>query len=323
MMNPNDTTNRTTQTTPPRTIRPAAAVIAGLTLSAVVLAGCAGQASALGDDLSSVTDATAVTFSYTGTVQQYTVPDGVASLTIVGIGGSGGASRDSGGPGAGAQITGSLAVQPGQQLLVSVGQSGGSASSHDTDPPGGWGGLGANGGNGNAASDTLRTGGAGGGATTIQLANADGTNPQTVLVAGGGGGEGGPSGDPDSVGFGGWAGCKNDTDNPPTPWWLGANGQNGSLIEGGKGGTAGGESGMAGGRGQGGSGLGGNGGGGGGGVNGGSPGSGASGTSAGGGGGAGSSATYVMTNTSINCSLNGGGEPASGDGNVVVTPNPS
>jgi hypothetical protein len=30
-----------------------------------------------------------------------------------------------------------------------------------------------------------------------------------------------------------------------------------------------------------------------------------------------------MTNTSINCSLNGGGEPASGDGNVVVTPNPS
>lgn len=319
-MNPNDTTNRTTQTTPPRTIRPAAAVIAGLTLSAVVLAGCAGQASALGDDLSSVTDATPVTFSYTGTVQQYTVPDGVASLTIVGIGGSGGTSRTvNANVAAAAKVSGSLAVQPGQQLLVSVGQSGGSASSHDTDPPGGWGGLGANGGNGNAASDTLRTGGAGGGATTIQLADADGTNPQTVLVAGGGGGAGGPSGDSVEIGSGGGAGCTGGS----TPWWPGSNGQDGSQILGGKGGTAGGESGMAGGRGQGGSGLGGNGGGGGGGVNGGSPGSGASGTSAAGGGGAGSSATFGMTNTSVNCSLNGGGEPASSDGNVVVTPNPS
>jgi hypothetical protein len=41
------------------------------------------------------------------------------------------------------QVTGNLAVQPGQLLLISVGQGGANAGSSEHDPQGGWGGLGA------------------------------------------------------------------------------------------------------------------------------------------------------------------------------------
>jgi hypothetical protein len=305
----------TTRPTATRSAKPAAArrtatvVGVGLSIAALGLAGCGAQAQSQQD--LSPTDLPAITFTNAGTTQDYTVPPGVTSIFLTAAGAGGGKSRQAMAAPAstGALITGNIAVTPGQILEISVGQAGADASDHNSDPKGGWGGLGANGGTGNAASDTLRTGGAGGGATVVQLANADGSNAQTILVAGGGGGEGGRSGDLTPAPFGGSAGCANGA-----PSWTGSNGHDGSSVLGGKGGAAAAESTMAGVRSKGGSGLGGNGGGGGGGVKGGAPGTSASGTSAAGGGGAGSSTVDQMTQTTITCNS------AGGNGLVVVAP---
>lgn len=296
------------------TPRTGATALIGIALTAV-LAGCSTQPDALADDVDS-TPTAAVTLTYTGGVQQYLVPQGVTAVQVAATGGAGGTSRILGNVAQpGATVTGTVAVTPGQVLLVSVGQVGGGAGGSDTDPKGGWGGLGANGGNGNAASDTLRTGGAGGGATTVQLADSGGGNATTILVAGGAGGDGGPSGNPLSGGSGGPAGCTNSGDPNHSQSWTGGDGGN----AGGKGGKAGAQPIMAGARGEGGSGLGGNGGGGGGGVNGGGPGTGASGTSEGGGGGAGSSTTQGMTDTAVTCDAQSGGTVFT-NGQVIVTP---
>ena len=297
-----------------------AALAAGLTITALALAGCGATTSdpAGMGAIRLADDPTSQSFKYTGATQTYTVPDGVTSLSILAEGGAGGLGRGGDvGRSAGAEVTGTLAVQPGQQLVISVGGEGSDASGSNHDPKGGWGGLGANGGNGNSASDTLRTGGAGGGATTVQLEAPDGSNPQTIVIAAGGGGMGGPSGDAFEAAEGGSAGCTVDQD----PSWQGQDGQNGSPagLKGGRGGAAAGEPGMAGGRGLGGSGLGGNGGGGGGGANGGNPGTGAAMTSAAGGGGAGSSLTALMTDTTITCHVDGN-DDGTGSGAVTITP---
>lgn len=137
--------------------------------------------------------------TYTGDVQPLVVPTGVDQVTIVATGGDGSgdyAWPDDQAGGYGAVVTGTLSVQPGQRLLVSVGGQGEQGGTTSSDPRSGWGGLGDNGGNGNGASDHVRTSGAGGGASTVQLENADGSDLTTVLVSAGGGGGGGASGDP-------------------------------------------------------------------------------------------------------------------------------
>ena len=169
-------------------------------------------------------------------------------------------------------------------MAISVGGEGQIGGTGSSDPHGGWGGLGMDGGNGNGASDHQRTSGAGGGATTIQIENADGSDLHTVLIAG----------------------------------WGGQNGTTAFDPMGGSGGHAATQADGVGGRGLGGSGLGGNGGGGGGGLEGGSGGGGAKGTSAGGGGGSGSSATYGMTGTSISQRWNGDQHLAE-NGQAVIT----
>ena len=213
-----------------------------------------------------------VTYSSSNAAQTVTVPAGVSSVTIRALGAAGGQGISDGNTGAGALATGTLPVTPGEQLLVSVGAKGGNATYTDDDAQGGWGGMGGSGGNGNAQSDTLRNSGAGGGATTVQL--ADGT---PIIVAGGGGGAG---------------------NNIPA-----SGGNAGSSLTGGDGGEGAGyptgpyggkghggaDSGPAGQAGFSGSGLGGSGGGGGGGVKGGTAGGGGGAADGGGGGGAGSS----------------------------------
>src|SRR5881394_4009110 len=59
-------------------------------------------------------------FSYTGSLQSYTVPDGITSLDVK-LWGAGG--NDWGG--GGAFISGSLAVTPGEVLSILVGGGGG------------------------------------------------------------------------------------------------------------------------------------------------------------------------------------------------------
>jgi hypothetical protein len=231
------------------------------------------------------------TYQYTGGVQYVDVPPDVDQMTVVATGGDGGGDGQSIAEyeqGGGAIVTGTIAVTPGQQVAISVGGQGEEGGTTSSDPRGGWGGLDMLGGSGNGASDHLRTSGAGGGATTIELSKADGSDTQILMVASGGGGNGAVSGDPGATGLGGNGGYA----------WAGQNGYAASPI-GGKGGKAAAEPTGVGGRGLGGSGLGGNGGGGGGGVSGGAGGGGTGGTSAGGGGGSGSSITNGMSSTSI------------------------
>jgi Glycine rich protein len=250
---------------------------------------------------------------YAGAVQSVVVPAGVDQVSIVATGGDGGGDHewpaDVAAVGYGAVVSGVLPVTPGQRLLISVGGEGQEGGTTSSDPHGGWGGLGFNGGSGNGASDHQRTSAAGGGATTVQIENADGSDLHTAVIAGGGGGAGGISGDPGAAGQGGDAGTG----------WGGGNGAHGSAVNGGSGGTAAQEASGAGARGRGGSELGGNGGGGGGGLLGGAGGGGAGVTSAGGGGGSGSSAVYGMTDTSIVHRHQTGTNNSAANGTVTLT----
>ncbi|MFC6714129.1 glycine-rich protein [Branchiibius cervicis] len=256
------------------------------------------------------------TYDYTGGVQWTTVPSDTDQLSMHAIGGDGGTFGVWPGTefeGSGAVVDGSIAVTPGQRIAISVGGMGESGGTTSSDPHGGWGGLGLDGGSGNGASDHLRTSAGGGGATVIQIENADGSDLRTIVIAAGGGGDGGASGDICEIGNGGDGGAG----------WNGQNGQ--SATDGGVigGGAAGGKSATqasgSGARGLGGSGFGGNGGGGGGGFAGGGAGSGAVGFNAGGGGASGSSAVEGVMNATISPRYSYDTQQTAANGQVVLT----
>ncbi|RZS56194.1 fibronectin type III domain protein [Microcella putealis] len=136
------------------------------------------------------------TFSYTGTVQNFTVPSGVTALTVTlqgGQGGNGGADATPA-PALGTYfgvVTGTIAVTPGDVLQVAVGSGGatGRSSSNSTAPTafGGTNPLsGYDGGNGGQAGTrgSSGQGGAGGAASVLVVDGQD-------IVAAGGGGNGG------------------------------------------------------------------------------------------------------------------------------------
>lgn len=120
------------------------------------------------------------TFSYTGSNQTFTVPSGCTSITIKAWGaGGGGASQGGAYPyvttgGGGGYASGVLAVSPGQQLTVIVGQGGGGVGNFGFTPFGG----------GTAAGGIFYSGG-GGGRSAVRLSG--GTE---VITAGAGGGGG-------------------------------------------------------------------------------------------------------------------------------------
>jgi len=142
-------------------------------------------------------------FSYTGSVQTYTVPVGVGSVTLQLAGsGGGGGGADEGGAGAaggnGATVSGTLLVQPGSVLYIYVGGGGqpGFASNfgHTCTSSAGAGGVasgtaGLNGGAGGQAGCSGWSGGGGGGGAATVVTNASGT--VLMVAGGGGGGEGG------------------------------------------------------------------------------------------------------------------------------------
>lgn len=110
------------------------------------------------------------TFFFTGSTQEFLVPDGVSTIRFEVTGGSG--SRG----GAGGLVTGSLSNLP-ERLIIEVGQAGTFGSNR----AGGYNGGGASGGSrGNEGS--------GGGASDIRLSN---DLQSRIVVAGGGGGGGG------------------------------------------------------------------------------------------------------------------------------------
>ncbi len=120
------------------------------------------------------------TFSYTGAMQTFTVPDAVTSVNVIAYGAQAGAGVAST-AGKGGQITTDLAVTPGQTLYVYVGGQGVAFPASTA----GWNG----GGTGGSGSCGPYGGGGGGGASDVRIGGTGLGN--RVLVAGGGGGGGG------------------------------------------------------------------------------------------------------------------------------------
>ena len=124
-------------------------------------------------------------FAYTGTVQTYSIPAGVTSITVTAAGAQGGqsgtgTSASSYAPGQGGLIVSTVSVTPLTTLYVYVGGAGRSGLNTNK---GGFNG----GGNASFYSAFSSWGGGGGGASDIRTAL--GSLPSRVVVAGGGGGE--------------------------------------------------------------------------------------------------------------------------------------
>lgn len=145
--------------------------------------------------------ASAQTFTYTGGPQIYVVPDAVTSITVTLNGAQGGTPTSGGTGGLGARVAATLAVNPGEVLMIMVGGNG--------TTNGGWNGGGRGAGTGGGATDIRRQAGAfntnSSCAYTLTCALSD-----RIVVAGGGGG-------------GGWA------QNVPASANGGAGGQSGSA----------------------------------------------------------------------------------------------
>lgn len=122
---------------------------------------------------------TTVSFSYTGSMQQFVVPNLVTSITVNAWGAQGQFNQGGVAGGLGGFVTGDLAVNAGDLLFIFVG-GGGTINSL-----GGWNG----GGNAGTSSVAPPLGGGGGGATDIRLNGTD--LADRVVVAAGGGGAGG------------------------------------------------------------------------------------------------------------------------------------
>ncbi|MBC2639098.1 hypothetical protein H5400_09380 [Rhodococcus wratislaviensis] len=172
------------------------------------------------------------TFTFTGTAQSFTVPDGVTSLAVTATGGRGGNSSGNidailGGPAAVA--TGQLTVAAGDALYIQVGGNGGDGTGVAGYNGGGAGGDGVSGGGGGASD--VRTGSGeladrqivasgGGGAGDTYIGGAGNLMGPAGSAGGGGGGGGGatdtaggvggnggtdPHGSPGEAGVGGAA----------------------------------------------------------------------------------------------------------------------
>ncbi len=114
------------------------------------------------------------TFDYTGSLQTFTVPADVVSVTIECFGAKGGVNYVPYAGGAGGYAKGSLAVSPSDVLNLYVG---GSGANYPSDI-GGW----------NGGGNSTAGWGTGGGATDVRVGGTALAN--RVIVAGGGGGGG-------------------------------------------------------------------------------------------------------------------------------------
>ncbi|HUA45507.1 MAG TPA: choice-of-anchor D domain-containing protein [Solirubrobacteraceae bacterium] len=192
-----------------------------------------------------------VTFTSIGAEQCYVVPAGVGALGVVAVGAPGGAGGSSvspagGGGGLGAQVSGDVAVTPGETLYVEVGGAGGAGAFTLTGnlvPAA----AGFNGGApGVAGPAGVVSPGGGGGASDVRTCSISGasacpagsTLASRLLVAGGGGGGGtteggggGAGGGASSIGADGAAGGGGQ--------FGGGGGGGGQLVNGGTAGSPG------------------------------------------------------------------------------------
>ena len=176
-----------------------------------------------------------IDFTFTGTIQEYTVPAGVSSLKIEAWGAQGGgseglniANQDDGGLGGYAQ--GTLMVTSGDELFILVGGK-------PVMIPGG-----GNTGGYNGGGNGRQYGGAGGGASDVRLNGSAFFN--RILIAGGGGGGNTGSLDYGAGGAGGgligadgisYLNSSVPTGGTQSSGGIGANGADGSIVTGGNG----------------------------------------------------------------------------------------
>jgi hypothetical protein len=152
-------------------------------------------------------------FGFTGTVQTFTVPEGVRQLDVSVVGGHGQWTERTNTGGRGGLVTGRISVEPGDVLDVYVGGYGGNGE--------GWGyGHGAGGGGSTAWGHDGKRGG--GGSALLAV------DESPLLVAGGGGGGGG-----DGAGDGYYGGRGGDGGRPAQ------RGEDARHASGGSGGDAG------------------------------------------------------------------------------------
>ena len=117
------------------------------------------------------------TFAYTGAIQQFVVPNRVTSIQVAAIGARGGTGARGQVGGAGANITTSLNVTPGQILWIVVGGFPGQSATAAY-------GFGGNGGSG------TNFGGAGGGLSGVFTSSSPAVANALIVAGGGGGGSG-------------------------------------------------------------------------------------------------------------------------------------
>ena len=168
---------------------------------------------------------TTATFHYTGSMQTWTVPACVNSITFDVQGAQGGGSHFGGSPGLGGRVTGTLAVTPGQVLNIFVGGQGGYGTPSSTI-------TGGYNGGGSVPGGGSQVGGAGGGASDIRINGV--ALSDRVVVAGGGGGALCSSG-----GGGGGLTAGNASISGQCGGASNANGKGGDQFNGGAGGVYG------------------------------------------------------------------------------------
>lgn len=122
-------------------------------------------------------------FSFTGSIQTFIVPNRVTSIKVRAIGAKGGTGAGGQVGGAGANITTTLNVTPGQVLYIVVGGYPGVSNEAKYGFAG----------NGGIANSTSGYGGAGGGLSGI-FSSSTPTTANALVVAGGGGGGSGTGG---------------------------------------------------------------------------------------------------------------------------------
>jgi hypothetical protein len=167
-----------------------------------------------------------VRFESTGAEQTWRVPLGVTSIDVVAVGGRGGNGTDgtlvAGEGGAGASVSGTLPVTPGQVLFVAVGGTGG------VFVPAAFNGGGAG----------SQYGAGGGGATDLRTVGSaqPGSLASRLIVAAGGGGGGGGTGGGTGAPAGGSGADGTSSAVSADPGWGGTAGTNGGGGVGGAGG---------------------------------------------------------------------------------------
>jgi hypothetical protein len=164
--------------------------------------------------------AQSATYNYTGTVQTFTVPACVTSITVDVLGAKAGNNGSYAG-GNGGRVQATVPVTPGEILNIYVGQQG--VSTSVSSPPV------YNGGGGVYSYVSNGTSGTGGGASDIRRAPY--ANADRLVVAGGGGGGG-------YINVGGHGGGLVGQDGVPYPSWPNSGGKGGTQSAGGAAGVA-------------------------------------------------------------------------------------